>query len=341
MSIKRDRSKEIQSLLEPSTTLIEYFVTDDRTFAFIVTHDSFNTLPIKVTQAQLTEQIRLFRDFADLSDAHSVELQQLHQWLIAPLQSHLSTKHLVIVPHNILHYLPFAALTDGSRYLSDAYVLSLLPSANTLRYLPQHRDIAETPLLALGNPVISDQLPPLNYAQSKVETIARLFKTLPLVRSAATESAIRSNASKVDILHLAVHGRYNPINPLFSTLYLAADDQNDGRLEVHEIFGLDLTKATNLVVLSACQTNIGELSRGDEIVGLSRAFLYAGTPAVVSSLWDVDDASTGRLMEEFYTYIRNGMSTAEALQKAQQAIQASYPHPYFWATFSVTGYEKK
>jgi CHAT domain-containing protein/Tfp pilus assembly protein PilF len=334
--------EEIQGLLEPDTTLIEYFVTDDRTFAFLLTRDSFNTIPIEVTQAELTEQIQLLLQvsFADpeLDDAHPVELQQLHEWLIVPLQAYLSTDRLIVVPHGILHYLPFTALTDGNQYLSQDSVVSLLPSANVLRYLPQHHDTSEMSLMALGNPTIPDrQLTPLNYAQAEVETIAALFNTQPLVNSAATESAIWTDGSNANILHLAVHGEYNPINPLFSTLHLASDTQHDGRLEVHEIFGLNLTNLTNLVVLSACETSIGELSQGDEIVGLNRAFLYAGTPAVMTSLWNVDDAATGMLMEQFYTQFKNGMSATEALQYAQQTVRAEYPHPYFWSAFSITG----
>ena len=158
-----------------------------------------------------------------------------------------------------------------------------------------------------------------------------------LVGAAATESAVFSQAGKAEILHLAAHGKFNQHNPLFSTLYLAADDQHDGRLEVHDIYSLDLTEATNLVVLSACQTQLGELSKGDEIVGLNRAFLYAGTPSVMATLWSVDDKVTGLLMERFYTHLRSGMTKSQALQQAQMDVRAEYPHPYYWAAFVLTG----
>ena len=331
--------EEIQSLLEPDTTLVEYFVTGDRTFAFVLTRDSFNTVLLDIRREDLVETITLLRDFPDLSDEIPPELQQLHQVLIEPLQPYLNTTHLIIVPHDILHYLPFAALTDGDRYLTDDYVISLLPSANTLRYLPEPHDLAQPTLLALGNPVISESLSSLRYAEEEVEAIARLFNTQPLIRQAATESAVRLESDAASILHLAVHGEYDPINSLFSRLHLAADDDNDGRLEVREIYGLDLTQSTNLVVLSACQTSIGQQSRGDEIVGLNRAFLYAGAPAVLSSLWNVDDAATAMLMEQFYNHLRDGSDPATALQQAQQAIRQDprYVHPYFWSAFSITG----
>jgi len=139
------------------------------------------------------------------------------------------------------------------------------------------------------------------------------------------------------MLHLAAHGEYNTLNPLFSFIQLVGDNQHDGSLQVHEIYDLDLRSATNLVVLSACQTKIGKLSPGDEVVGMNRAFLYAGTPTVMASLWNVDDAATGLLMKQFYSHLQAGMGKAEALQQAQMAVRKKYLHPYYWAAFSLTG----
>ena len=333
--------KDIQQQISPDTTLVEYYVSEDRVLAFVITRDSMTPVVLNVGQQELAEQITLFRDFNDPNDPNSAELQQLYQWLIDPLKSHLTTTNLIVVPHGVLHYLPFSALKNGDRYLGDDYVISLLPSANTLSYLPQQHDSSQNTLLALGNPATPEAVPTLLNANDEVEAIANLFGTHALIGPSATEGAIWSDANEVSILHVAAHGEYNPVNPLFSTLYLAPDDQYDGRLEVHEIYGLDLSQATNLVVLSACQTNIGELSQGDEVVGLSRAFIYTGVPNIISSLWDVDDGPTSKLMSEFYTHLKDGMSAAEALQQAQQAIREDYPHPYFWAAFSITGSTKR
>jgi len=90
-------------------------------------------------------------------------------------------------------------------------------------------------------------------------------------------------------------------------------------------------------VLSACETNVGAVSAGDEVVGLNRAFIYAGTPTVISSLWNVDDAATALLMERFYIHLRAGKSKGEALRQAQMDVRAKYPHPYYWASFVLTG----
>jgi CHAT domain-containing protein len=180
-------------------------------------------------------------------------------------------------------------------------------------------------------------LPSLLSAEKEVNAIASLYGTQPLIGAAATESAVFSQSESAEILHLSVHGEFNKHNPLFSTLHLAADEQHDGRLEVHDIYALDLTKATNLVVLSACQTQLGELTRGDEVVGLNRAFLYAGTPSVIATLWSVQDDTTALLMKRFYTHLRSGIAKAQALRQAQIEVRAEYPHPYYWAAFVLTG----
>ncbi|MEQ9233128.1 CHAT domain-containing protein [Coleofasciculus sp. E2-BRE-01] len=328
--------EEIQSLLEPDTTLVEYFITKEVTLAFIITRESFDCVGLDVSRQDITKKIEAFRRFTNLKNPHPKNLQHLYEWLLAPLKKYLTTSHLTIVSHGILHYLPFAALTDGTHYLSEDYTLTSLPSASVLRFLPEKRKPNNGIVLALGNPTTVEPLPALHYAEKEVNTIAQLYNTQALIRTDATETTVFSQAGNAGILHLAAHGKYNPHNPLFSTLYLAPDDQRDGRLEVHEIYGLDLS-AANLVVLSACQTQLGKLSKGDELVGLNRAFLYAGTPSVIGSLWSVNDQATGRFMEKFYSYLQAGMSKAEALRQAQNDIRQEYSHPYYWAAFVLTG----
>ena len=119
-----------------------------------------------------------------------------------------------------------------------------------------------------------------------------------------------------------------------SALLLAPGNGEDGRLEVRELFATELS--ARLVVLSACETGLGKLSRGDELVGLQRAFLYAGTPAVVTTLWKVDDRASFMLMRTFYEGLQ-GKGPTEALRAAQRALIVDFPHPYAWAAFVLTG----
>jgi tetratricopeptide (TPR) repeat protein len=335
VSVDVASSAEVQNLLDANTTLVEYLVTADRVLAFLITRDAFETVEVNVSRDALIQEIDTFREFTNPVGSHPDSLKQLYTWLIAPLRDRLKTPVIGIVPHGALHYLPFAALTDGERYLSEDYILFTLPSASTLRFIQEKRKPEVSNILALGNP--STTLPDLKNAEQEAKSIASLYETQARIGQDATESAVRAQANQAGILHLAAHGEYNPNNPLFSVIHLAADSENDGRLEAHEIFGLDLTKATDLVVLSACQTNIGAVSAGDEVVGLNRAFLYAGTPTVIASLWNVDDEATALLMEQFYTRLREGMGKGEALQQAQLDVRAQYPHPYYWAAFVLTG----
>jgi CHAT domain-containing protein len=139
---------------------------------------------------------------------------------------------------------------------------------------------------------------------------------------------------KEELIHLACHGEYKSDAPLLSNLRLAPSEKEDGRLEVHEIFDLDLKP--NLVVLSACQTGMGKRSSGDEITGLTRAFIYAGAPSIITTLWSVNDKSTADLMVRFYDHFKI-KSKVEALQLAQLETMKKYPQPFYWAPFCLTG----
>jgi CHAT domain-containing protein len=190
----------------------------------------------------------------------------------------------------------------------------------------------------MGSPTPPDPgLPTLPWAEREVERIAKRFapdeRTL-LVGDAATEAAFRALAPGRAAIHLAVHGIVSDADPLASALALAPDDEHDGWLRTSEVFGLDL--AADLVVLSGCSTGLGKLT-GDGMLGLSRAFLFAGAPTVVVSLWDVSDRATAELMDSFYAARAEGLGSARALRRAQLALKNRYSHPFVWASFTVIG----
>jgi CHAT domain-containing protein len=183
----------------------------------------------------------------------------------------------------------------------------------------------------------------------------------------ATEAKVKALSPRYNILHFATHAELDEKDPLLSRILLTASDQEDGRLEVREIFEMELN--ASLVVLSGCETALGKLSNGDELSGLTRAFIYAGTPSVIASLWNVDDSSTAALMGSFYRNLKT-MSKVEALRQAQLSLihnevkgelltqrgvggigkldeasrakslsqnAVSISHPYFWAPFILVG----
>jgi CHAT domain-containing protein len=141
-----------------------------------------------------------------------------------------------------------------------------------------------------------------------------------------------------DIIHIACHGLFNDNYPLLSSLVLSPDSHNDGFLEVHELYNLNLTNAS-LVILSACETGLSLIRKNDDVIGLVRGFLYAGVPSMVASLWKVDDEATAALMSNFHVLLKLGNSKGEALRKAQlQLIRTERTrHPYFWAAFVLYG----
>jgi CHAT domain-containing protein/uncharacterized protein HemY len=329
-----DRSS-VQQLLDPQTTLVAYEVLEDQALVFIITHDSFRTIGLDIGIQDLFAQISALLAFPNLNEAHPASAVQLYSWLIAPIKQHLSMPHLAIVPHSVLHYLPFAALTDGARYLVDDYALTTLPSASALRFIKDNIHRTSGLPLIVGNPTVP-KLAPLTFAEREAHAITRLYGVDPLLGADATETALRAGAPQAVILHLAAHGSYNPANPLASVIALAPDGADDGQLAVSEIYGLNLHVA-DLVVLSACETQLGDLSGGDEVVGLTRAFFFAGTPSVIATLWSVDDEATALLMERFYTHLRTGMGKAAALRQAQLDVRANYPNPYYWSGFVLSG----
>jgi CHAT domain-containing protein len=268
--------------------------------------------------------------------------REAYDLLIAPFAKRIKTAKLILVPHGALHYVPFAALQnkETNHDLIDDYTLTYAPSASVLRFLRAKETPVNGAALILGNP--ASPLPglvKLPGAEREATAIARILATRPHLGVNACESLLYGLGGKVDLVHLAAHGLYDADNPLFSRVALAADDAQDGSLTVDEILSsVDLT-GVNLVVLSACRTAIGARSGGDEVVGLTRALLYAGTPAVLSTLWNIDDAASVGLMNEFYRRLAAGEHAAEALRQAQLAVKKreQFGDPRYWAAFTLHG----
>ena len=333
---------DVQKLLTKGELLIEYYEAKDSLLIFSVSQSDIQTRSIHAPQL-----VRLVSDFRQsLSNITSDEYreigEELYGLLLSPVSSEIDkASGLTIVPHGALHYVPFAALYSGSEYLVDMKPTRVLPSASILQYLEKdHREDAS--LLVLGNPDRNDRSMDLPGAQREAIAIASRSSAsqtispaaVLLLRDQATETVFKQTASQYQYIHLASHGVFNDADPLSSRLLLAQDAENDGDLMVNELYSLRLN--ADLVTLSACETALGDVANGDEVVGFGRGFLYAGADSIVSSLWEVDDQATNLLMQSFYQNLQV-MSKRQALTAAILSTRRSYQHPYYWAAFQLTG----
>ena len=327
---------------------------------------------------------RLIQRIDDLEDYPRL----LHDALIGPIRQYIQDpggspekdcKYLCIVPHGVLHYLPFAALHDGRNYLVETHAIFYAPSASVLQFTMrpggQARRVARKQLqvLAIGNPDLGSRSLELPFAENEVKSIRWNFalgnpgwattrtaapgkapKATPgrepewqfpnitvVTREQATEPWVRARLGQYDVIHIASHGEFDSANPLFSCLRLTADPsvQLDGRLDVRDVFAAKLK--AELVILSACQSGLGKVEKGDEVIGLNRAFFYAGTQSIISSLWRVSDVTTGIMVKHFYRRY-GGNNKADSLQQAQLQVKndptrREYRHPAYWAAFILVG----
>ncbi len=338
MAVEPVTLAEIQGLLPEGTTLVEYLVVDSGAIAWVVDRQRVKVVRLSGDRSSLINQVRRFRDaitrLAPISDVEA-QAQGLYRRLLGPLRPEIGGDRVVIVPHGVLHYLPFSALrSPAGRWVVEDFAVSTLPSASVLRYLTDKGTGTSSRALVIGNPDLGAELA-LPWAEREARMVGRREREATvLVRSNATEVQVKKLLDSVGVIHFATHGELNESDPLSSALLLVGGGGEDGRLEVREVFGLDLH--ARLVVLSACETGLGKLSRGDEVVGLQRAFLYAGTPAVVTTLWKVDDRAAFELIRAFYTRL-DSANPVEALRQAQLETMRTFPHPFAWAAFGLTG----
>jgi hypothetical protein len=314
--------------------LIDYYAQGADLYAFVLGGSSVKGF--RLPAGGLDDEIRAFREAIGRRDPHAAALgRALSERLLGPLRAELGVTKLTISPHGALHYLPFAALPEGEGYLIDRFSLRLIPSASTLLYLRTGRPQKPGKLLALGNPDLGDRALDLPNAQLEAVALAAMFSdSRALVRADASKSAIKELGNGFSMLHFATHGRFDADAPLSSGLYLAKGRESNGVLTVSDLYSVRWD--VDLVTLSACETGLGKVASGDDVIGLTRGFLYAGARSIVASLWEVDDAATARLMESFYRNL-DGHEKREALRLAQIETRQQYPEPWFWAAFNILG----
>lgn len=336
---------DVQRLLGPDTALLEYYLTQDAVICWVITRDRITARVTKLDRGRLADQVIAFRGAIKKLLSTQRHARALYDVLVEPVRREIEGfPHLVIVPHGVLHYLPFNALMDADgRYMIDRFRCSFSASASVLGFsVEKAGGMPSSPadrarVLAVGNPDLGDPRYDLPFAEREIASIGRIYPhTQAYLGAEATERLVKERVSAADLVLLSCHGEYDEANPLFSGLLLAPDPGNDGRLEVHEILGLKLD--ASLVTLSACETGLGKVTGGDDVIGLTRGFAFAGAPSIIASLWKVDDLATAVTVKRLYRYLRQGESKMDSLRDAQLLVKEHLnAHPAYWASFYLTG----
>jgi len=333
--------QSVRNVLSPNDVLLSYYVSIDKLYLFTASKGEVALRSIHWTPEEITGKVEAFR--SAVHDLKRTDFQllgrELYDSLIAPVRTQLEGKRITVVPSGRLNNLPFACLMDGNRYLAELFDLTVLPNVSTIQFVRKDRKLPSAPkVIALGNPV-NPRVTRLPGTEREVERVRSIYPgSVVLIGGQASETNSRNQMAGFDIIHIACHGLFNDNYPLLSSLVLSPDLQNDGFLEVHELYNMNLTNA-GLVVLSACETGLSLIRKNDDVIGLVRGFLYAGVPSMVASLWKVDDDATASLMSNFHLLLKLGNSKGESLRKAQLQLLRSENtrHPYFWAAFVLYG----
>ena len=345
--------------LEHTSLMLEYYLTEQDIFIFLVTRDGIDVQVVKDAVPRLERLLSLWRvnldlaaqasgardraqAFAGLQENSLGLLQRLYDLLLRPVSGALSTcEHLTIVPYGMLHCLPFHCLFDGVQFLVERLDVSYLPAAALMDICHQRGQRIGSNRIPLKRSLVMGLSDGgrLAFAVQEVEAVAKLLGAPCFLNEAATTTLLRQAGADSPIVHIAAHGLFRLDAPNFSHMKLA-----DRQLSTIEVFNLDLSNCS-LVTLSACETGRAIVGGVDEVIGLGRGFLYAGAASLLPTLWKVDDASSAELMEMFYQALLSDYGKAAALAGAQRAFLARARtsvrpyrvHPYFWAGFHLIG----
>ncbi len=336
--------RSVQRALADGETVIEYFAVGNEISAFVINADAATVArtlcpcdevvdALRQVQFQMNRALRpgvLESPRADrmIDDARHA-LLGLHALLIAGIDIPQSTTRLIVVPHGPLHVAPFASIWNGDSYLVQRFEITTAPSASVWSELTcaEQRGDGDAAVFGCGDDIATN-------IEQEARAVARMLGTQPCLGSDATAESLRTAAGHARLMHIAAHGRFATDGSHGSGLKLA-----DRWITLRDIAQLHMD--ADLVVLSGCETGVGDVARGDEISGLIRSFLSAGARAVIGSAWRVDDAATTGFMHGFYQGLQRkkslGLGVSSLIRDVQRDMIQHGFHPALWAPFFQVG----
>lgn len=343
-----------EKLLADNGTLISYTMADDYLYAIVIngTKEDFLKLPLSATDREAIRKFYrlLSRPSISAGEKETSEIAHLlfEKILKKPLTA-FETENLTIIADGELHYLPFDLLQENGSYLLETKNIGYANSVTSLLELKEKKRAETNKMLAFAPSFSGDvvenadrQFGKLLYNDDEVLKIETFYDTETIIDKRATLKSFTTKISDFNIFHLASHASANDKYPDYS--YLAFSESNDSTegniLYIKDLYNMSLN--VDMVTLSACQTGIGKLQKGQGMLSLSKGFYYAGAKSLVNTLWKINDKSTVKLMEYFYEGLSKGYSKSEALRKAKLKYLETtddelLKHPYYWAAFVVSG----
>ncbi|GAA4277240.1 hypothetical protein GCM10022259_19640 [Aquimarina mytili] len=357
----------IQKKLSENTTLLEFFTSDTITYAFTISKNDITIKKLKTPD--LTRQIEQFnqviisknmKDFQKKSHA-------LYETLLAPIATKLKGDELIIVPDGALWHLNFELLLSQNTlsksiksfpFLLKDYAISYANSA-TLLFKPPKDYTQNSELLkecvafsfsdsisvssgqSLSLATLRNSNIDLPGTRKEINAIANIVDGKYYYGDQAIETNFKNNAARYNMIHLALHGEVDHKHPENSKLYFTKikDSIEDNILYGHELFALEIP--AELTVLSACNTGSGKIAKGEGIMSLGNAFQYAGTKSLLLTSWEVYDETTPKLMQYFYSNLKEGMNKSKALQQAKLNYLKNSDNylaaPVYWGGFYLVG----
>jgi len=329
--------EDVQKILRRDKfEIVEYLVLESQIVLWHIRQDGIQVKSVFLPRTEVIKKVAALRKTLRNANENfdDTTARELFLFLIQPVLKDIRSQHLVIIPHDALNQLPFQVLQNpaDNSFFGEWLHISYAPSASVLVGLKRVEGLADKQLFAIADPEIPA-------APGEVKAIAALYPNRhdKVIDRLITETELQSAVKGRALIHLSVHGKFNPQEPMLSYLKLKSDEATDGRLTAAEMFGLPLTK-TLLVVLSACDTGRAQTTHANETLGMVRALLYAGAQTLVLSSWEVDADSTALWMKTFYEAGQTH-SLGEAARQALVVVKSNpkYRHPYYWGAFLMIG----
>ncbi len=353
-NITLDLSTVREKVLDDNGTLISYTMTEANLYAIVLNGSGENFLKLPFSE----ENRKAVRDFYKLLSKPSIvdaqnEIAGLGNSLYdkilkKPLQG-FERENLTIIPDGELHYLPFDLLRKNGSYLLKTTSIGYGNSVASLLELKKKKSSEKNRVLAFApsftGAVVANtdrQFGKLLYNDDEVSKIGAFYDTEMVLDEKATLANFKAKTCGFNVLHLATHASANDAYPDYSYLaFTETKDSAEGNiLYIKDLYNTSLN--VDMVTLSACQTGIGKLQKGQGMLSLSKGFYYAGAKSLVNTLWKINDKSTVKLMDYFYEGLSEGKSKTQALRDAKLKYLETtdddlLQHPYYWAAFVVSG----